>query len=257
MSARIRRPRRHGRGRRRDSGQRRGAGGRRGVDGRGLHGDRRLGGLRAGEGRHCLAQAWQRGCPRIDAFDQVPQAHGFYAVAARDRLLGRDQHVRLQLGQRGIRAPLVCRRRAGREIVLHGIVAGRRQHPVLGQCARGARIGIRGHVPGIHRHDSRGRGSRRKDRRGRRDLPARRHAQHGSHPDPHPARSHAHPLSRPASLGGAHDRGASAVSAPCVMLRDPDGKRVHGEVLAGLPDAGPSLEPFARAAAVRSTRDFR
>ncbi len=74
---------------------------------------------------------------RVGLLHQREQALGFDEVFAADALLGGDQSVRLQIGQRADYRRIVRLLVPQRQVVLHGVVAGRRVQALLAQGRAG------------------------------------------------------------------------------------------------------------------------
>src|SRR5690606_8449427 len=93
-----------------------------------------------------LLQARQRRVLAVGLLEQRVQALRFIEVVAVDALLGGDQRVRQQVGQRAGHGRVVGLLVAQRQVVLHGIVAFRRVEPLLAQgLARGVAQLLRRH----------------------------------------------------------------------------------------------------------------
>ena len=138
-------------------------------------------------------QPRQCGRTGIDAGDQCLQTRRFTAITPRDRLLGGNQHVRLQLGQRRPGADAFRRLRARIQVVLDRIVAGRRQYPARRQRALGACVRCgRGSDDACARHPVRRRCAS-LHHRGTGCVPACRQAQRRPYPQSDPPCFHGHP----------------------------------------------------------------
>src|SRR5690606_13899935 len=84
-----------------------------------------------------LLQAWQRRMAGIGLLEQRVESLGLVEVVAADALLGRDQGIGLQVGQRAGHGRVVRLLVAQRQVVLHGVVAARRVQALLAQRLAG------------------------------------------------------------------------------------------------------------------------
>src|SRR5690606_39023146 len=97
----------------------------------------------------CLPQARQRRRVRLGLLHQREQPFGFVEVLAADALLGGDQGVGHQVGQRTDHRRVGRLLVAQRQVILHGVVACRGVQPLLSQRrAGGLAQGV-----GVHRRD--------------------------------------------------------------------------------------------------------